>query len=524
MTLGKPFNLFVYGTLMNPSVFRAVLGKRFVTVAGDADGEETILARDAILSRYRKISPDNTYLYAVPDPNGWIRGYLIGPLPVECLENLRRYEGMNYSRRTVHVRTAYGTGKAFAFVGNLKKMAHAFGYEFHDPFKQEVLLRKKIESVLLEMEKERFGTSDPLTRRALAELHGSTIRDLVRKHFDAGGISDFAIRHSLTDATLRDFSRIAQDASAAALAGNYLNLVIRQVIFNEVEERIWQDFRYELDRIGMGGEFYERTLSCLAALRLLNEWDAQLRMIVASAMSELSFPDNSLVEFVRWAIVAADGLYSAAAARSHVMNISLHVGRRCVPMGAELEFSNIGHEVIKDPAAQKICDCVYDGFIYSLDFALDVLTWKLGGHIDDHHCKYSPLPRRGFFEAALGSLSIEAGISKPVTDDPWVLNELIHQVRLFFPITPHSLHISLQIRSRRRSASDRLLPLGLMKCLFAIAGDPVRLEGDGVRIVRLTTEEIIRSDVAPQMLFSEISHRHSAAGEDSVAMIGSMPG
>lgn len=38
----KPFNLFVYGTLTNPSVFRAVLGLRMVMMASDADGVHTV--------------------------------------------------------------------------------------------------------------------------------------------------------------------------------------------------------------------------------------------------------------------------------------------------------------------------------------------------------------------------------------------------------------------------------------------------------------------------------------------------
>ena len=37
MAQQKPFNLFTYGTLMNPSVFHAVLGKRLVRHTGRAD-------------------------------------------------------------------------------------------------------------------------------------------------------------------------------------------------------------------------------------------------------------------------------------------------------------------------------------------------------------------------------------------------------------------------------------------------------------------------------------------------------
>ena len=81
MQEAKPFNLFMYGTLMNPAVFRAVLGKRLVLRAGQAKDVDACYARRAVLTGYKKISPDSTYLYAMPDAQGRIRGYLVDDLP-----------------------------------------------------------------------------------------------------------------------------------------------------------------------------------------------------------------------------------------------------------------------------------------------------------------------------------------------------------------------------------------------------------------------------------------------------------
>ncbi len=525
----KPFNLFVYGTLTNPSVFRAVLGLRMVMMASDADGVHTVWARDAILNRYRKTSPDHTYLYAVPDLLGRIRGYLIGPLPARCLDALRNYEGRNYTRKTVRVQTSNGVEKAIAFVGNLKELEHSFGYAFRDPFKQEVLLREKIESALLETEQEQLHTTDEAWRRAVGELHGDTIRDLVRRHFEAGGISDYAIRHSLKDAPLRNFAHLAGDPQAAAVAPHYLALVIRQVVFNQIEDRIYQDFRYEFDHMAPGENFYERTLSCLAVLSLLNNAASLLDSLVTQCLNELRFPASRLVDFVHRAVLAADAIYDPAAAGREVQLIGSHMGRGFVPFGTELEFSNIGHAVIRDPTGRTVRDPQYDGFYYFHDFGLDVLTWRLGGHVDDHREKVSTRPRRGFFELALGSLSLEPNISKPVTDDPWVLNQLIHQARIFYPVAPHSVHLSLQIRSRRhrgpqtrytafggpRPNENRLLPMEVMKCLFSIAGDPIRQPDGTVRVQRLATDEIITAQDPPHMLFSQVSLRRSSDTEDA---------
>ena len=509
----KPFNLFVYGTLRDPWVFRAVVGLRLV-MHPQEPGDESVLAREAVLAGYKKISPDHTYLYAVPSRHGRIVGYLIGPLPGESLRTLRKYEGENYSRRRVTVTTATGSEQALVFVGNVKKLEHVFGYAFRDPFKQEVLLQQKIDKALLETERAHLHTDEAMTRQAVGELHGPKIRDLVRRHFEAGGISDYAIRHSLLDAPLRDYTEIIADNQARALAPNYLRLVVRQVIFNKIEKQIHRDFRYELDRMTTPGVYYERTISCLAALRIVNARPHLMDALVAECLADLRFEDSHLVDFVRWGISAADAIYDAKLAGRELQYIRTHLGRGYVPMGAELEFSDIGHDVIRDPESRAVCDARYDGFFYFREFGLDMLTWKLGGHIDDHHYKWSDRPRRGFFETALGNVSIEANLSKPVTDDPWLLNQFIHATRRFYPIGPHSVHISLQRRTRHRPVRDNVLPLPHMKCLFALGGDPARNEAGQLEITRLASDEILDTHRDVQMLFSEISRRRSSDGDE----------
>lgn len=525
----KPFNLFVYGTLMNPLVFRAVLGKRLVTMAGDADGGDSFLARDAVLDGYKKISPDSTYNYAVPEPHSRIRGYIIGPLPGSAMEQLRKFEGRNYSRRTLRVHSKKGYEQVIAFVGNLQRMEHSFGYPFRDPLKQEILLRQKIEAALLEAEREQLHTDESVARRALGELHGATIRDLVRRHFEAGGISDYAINRSIKSATPRDYSRVMSDPQATPFVPNYLRMVVRQVIFNQVEERIRQDFRYELDQMNTDRRCYERAISSLTALRMLNTSSALLDTLCADCLAEFGstgFPAGAadqpgkaglpkLIDYVHWAIVAADAVFEPTLARRELAEIRANTQGGFIPLGAELEFSNTGHDVIRDPHAERSRDAQYDGFLYFRDFALDVLTWKLGGHIDDHHEKASTRPRRGFFETALGSLSLEPNLSMPITVDPWQLNQFIHQTMRFYDIVPHSVHISLQLRSQHKPHSSRLLPLYAIKCLLAIAGDPGPDASGQIKIRRISAEEIVRVEPAPNLLFCEISKRHSAdLGED----------
>jgi hypothetical protein len=515
----RPFNLFTYGTLMSPEVFRAVTGLRLVKEDSEADGTERFCPRRATLHGYKKISPDRTYLYAVPEPQGRIRGYVVGPLPGERLADLLQYEGRNYSRRTVTVQTRGGPEQAIAFVGNIKQLQHAFGYDFHDHYKQEILLEEKIQAALLETEQQQLNRTERIARRAVAELHGATIRDLMRRHFEAGGISDYAIRHSLLDTPLPDYTRLVGEPEAAALAPNYLAMAIRQVIFNQFEDRLRRDFRYEMDQLSPGAGFYERAVSALGALLMVNGIEGPLDSLIADILADLTFRDSHLVDFVRRGVVLADELYDGQLARREIEYIQQHKAAGHIPMGAELEFSNIGHQVIRDPGGKSVQDSRYDGFLYFCDFGLDVLTWKLGGHLDDHHDKASAAPRRGFFEVALGNLSIRANISKPLTDDPWVLNQLIHGARRFYRIAPHSVHISLQLRKQQEPLQDRLLSMASMKCLFAFAGDPAIMPDGRVRIRRLTGEEIVSFDPEPHMMFSDISRRHSSETDEAFSSV-----
>jgi hypothetical protein len=293
-------------------------------------------------------------------------------------------------------------------------------------------------------------------------------------------------------------------------------MVMRQVIFNQFEERIRRDMRYELDHMGLSKRYYDRTISSLVALRMLNNSQGLLGMLAGDILTDLDFQADHLVDFVRWSIIAADAIYESAEARRELNFIRTHMGTGAISLGTELEFSNIGHEVIDDPGGQVMQDRQYDGFFYFPDFGLDVLTWKLGGHVDDHHTKLSQRQRRGFFEVAPGNLSLQANLSKPITDDPWLLNQFIHQTRRFFDIQPHSVHISMQLKSQQhKPVIDRLPDLAIFKCLFAIAGELHRRDSGEYRINRLATDEII--GCAPggaHMLFSEIRKRYSQASDE----------
>ena len=64
-----------------------------------------------------------------------------------------------------------------------------------------------------------------------------------------------------------------------------------------------------------------------------------------------------------------------------------------------------------------------------------------------------------------------------------------------------------------------MLQLGMMKCLFAIAGDPAKTQDGLMRVRRLQSNEIRADQSNPHLLFSEISLRHSSESDDSYPMV-----
>jgi hypothetical protein len=91
---------------------------------------------------------------------------------------------------------------------------------------------------------------------------------------------------------------------------------------------------------------------------------------------------------------------------------------------------------------------------------------------------------------------------------------MIQQTIRFYPVRPHSLHLSLQLSEDHRPGPDDALPLSAMKCLFAILGDPRPCVDGKVRITRLTGPEIVSRGPHPQMVFSSVSRRHSQGSGD----------
>ena len=90
-------NLFVYGSLRDRKIFQSVCGYSFTRKASKLDSA-ILFAEPALLSGYRRLSPDNVYYYAVSQPSARIDGMLIYDVPPAAMAEIDKYEGKRYER------------------------------------------------------------------------------------------------------------------------------------------------------------------------------------------------------------------------------------------------------------------------------------------------------------------------------------------------------------------------------------------------------------------------------------------
>jgi gamma-glutamylcyclotransferase (GGCT)/AIG2-like uncharacterized protein YtfP len=509
-------NLFVYGSLREPGIFKSVSGLGF-TIDRSWTDEETLLAEPALLPRYRRVTPDNVYFYAVPSSSSRIEGFVIYDVPAWAMAEIDKYEGKRYDRETVSVNTANGLVEVQAYLATHESMKKHFGDRFHVNLIHELWLRKRIEEFIKKRTRPGEETTDAdLERRAERELLATTERDLVISHYHSDAVSDYYLEHEL-DRPRPSIKHLLDEPNAKPSVENYLALVVKQVLLNQLDDKIQSQYRFELEHMRTSERYFKRSMSLLIALQMINAAAGAVEMIINEALETMPYQKYDLIDYVKYAVQAADSIFDLRVAHSHLEHIRANFQPGLTPLGVEIELSNLGPAAVEPQRSiQKKSDPIYDGFRYFHDFCLDVLSWKLGGYIDDHTGSTERTRRQGFLELAPGRLNIEGELSRPATADPWLLNQLIHEITNFYNIAPHSLHLSFQLR-KNQIGHQKVLPLGFVKCLLALGGGPQRKKTGKLWISRMGYDEITQHDYGEELVFARTSKRQWYLGEDEIA-------
>jgi len=515
MNEGK-VNLFVYGSLRDRRIFQSVSGFSFARKASKLD-QKTLFAEPALLPHYRRVSPDNVYYYAISARSSRIEGFVINDIPAPAMAEIDRYEGKRYERESVQVNTANGPIEAQAYLVTHDSMEKHFGDRFHVNLIHELWLRKRIEKFIKRRTRPGERTVDAESeRRADRELLATTERDLVMSHYRTDAVSDYYLEHEL-DRPRPSIKKLYEYPEARPFIKNYLTLAVRQVLLNQLEEQIQSRYRFELDRMRTSDRYFNRSVSVLAALQMINGNNRAVNLIVDECLKTMPYESNDLIDYVKYAVRASKSMFDTRVAGAKLARIRSNLQPGLVPLGIEIEMSNVGAAAVEPQRSiQKLVDPVYDGFKYFYDFHLDVLSWKLGGYIDDHSGSTDQARRRGFLELAPGRLNIAGELSRPATGDPWLLNQLIDGIVNFYDVRPHSLHLSLQLR-KNQIGNQKILPLGFVKCLLVLGGGTERKGTGRLWISRMGYDEIKQYEYGEELVFARTSKRRWYLGGDDIA-------
>jgi len=433
------------------------------------------------------------------------------------MAEIDRYEGNRYNRQTVKVNTANGLVEAQAYLASHESMRKHFGDRFHVNLIHELWLRKRIERFIRKRTRPGEQTADAeLERRAHRELLATTERDLVISHYRADAVSDYYLEHEL-DRPRPSIKHLYDDPQAQPFIENYLVLVIKQVLLNQLDERIQSRYRFELEHMRTSERYFKRSVSLLVALQMINTNSPTVDLVIEQCLETMPYDKYDLIDYVKYAVRAARSLFDARVVRAHLERIRSNFQPGLVPLGTEIELSNLGFAAVEPQrSVKKLFDPIYDGFRYFHDFGLDVLSWKLGGYIDDHTGATDQARRSGFLELAPGRLNIAGELSRAATADPWLLNQLIHEITTFYNVRPHSLHLSLQLR-RNQIGSQKILPLGFVKCLLVLGGGPEQRDTGRLWVSRMGYDEITQREYGEELVFARTSKRRWYLGEDEIA-------
>lgn len=499
-----PANLFVYGSLRNPATFRAITGWTFRSAdRGVRSGDEQALrSSPARLEGFELASPDDLYFYAVERAGAHLDGEVLFDVPADALAQLANYEGPHYTRRTATATTASGPVPVEVFTSPAGQLRATL--PVHSPgdrgrrLKAEFAFRARIDHHFAGEGEPPCGElrTQSIRVRAAREIRGATIHDLIRAHAAAPGLSEFFIRQALAGAP-PSFASLRGNPDVALFADSYAMLLVRQVVFNQFERRLFEEFRYELDRLRESDRCFEHALSGLAAMRMLLGLGGVLTAVAGDALSDLDYRKNEFGEFVEWAIQASDSLYDPSSAAEAVAWIAAHRTGGLLPLSMELDLSNLPHAKLGGAGGSGAFgfDPVYDSFRFFRGFALNVLMWKLGGRVRPIRGMNDPAGQRGLLSlvpGAVGRRSEEsADQPEPVTADPWVASQLISHILAFYDIQPHSLAVTIHLPRRLAPVRSAVLPEPIVRCLLALGGD-IGPDAEGrIRLRRMTQREIV---------------------------------
>lgn len=499
-----PISLFVYGTLKDERILRTLVGKTFKR-------------KQAVLKNYKKFAPRSGFPYILPATDHSVKGLLLMDVDKESLETIDKYEheGSYYFRRKIKVSLSNGKViDAYTYVGNVDSLSRIFGNKIHISIQKRVFhyLNEGIGSKVHHLLADSTGLklSDADKKLLLHEIFGPEIHHLTNQYYSEEYLSAYSVKSEVEVMGIPHLGSMRDDVSIRPFIPNYLRFMIKHTIVNVMETKIREQ---QMNYLYNPAPLWQFTLTMLAALRLYNLHKDEIEDVILRSFEIHRFDQKDYIRYMYEAIDLACLLCENyhEEIKFIAMDIYQKKGKGVLPLGVELEFSNLGEYATQFDA--NVHDNTFCNMKYFYNFDLLRRTWKFGGHVDDHTFRFQKEKTDGgFLEYAFGKNCFFKQYSEPVTNDPWILHQLVIECVKFSDLKPHSLHLNIQcdyeIDWKKKNDPEMLI------CMLLLAGDFV-FESDKVyRERRIGHKEII--DTQGKLHFF-LQNRHSPYEGDSPA-------
>lgn len=467
---GKTVDLFVYGTLMNDKYVELLLNRHVKSVP-------------ARLYHFMRMDPSWCFPFIVKHKGAVTRGRILQDITAEELKILDDFEdeGNMYYRRPVIARTGGFRQRCQTYVGNISVINSNIEAEmkFEDRF--SLYVEKKIDSIMEDVPTHKPG----LDRRVLHELMGSAVDSIIQSHFDGNYICGYIMIQALEEAAPPRLIETLKNKELLPYAGNYMRLACKHIVINQFVDKIRHEHP---ESLRVSQQYFQHGIAILLAFLLYNRRKESIDRLFKKMKLGAIVAGRGYRDYAKCAIDIADTEYDSLEMEELIDYINDNWRSTPTPLGAELEFSNLG---VKAVDAQPGDDPIYDGFEWFWDFDMYQRTWRVGGHVDSHRqISLGQKRHRGFLEYAFGRYQILGDLSRPLFDCPWAMSLLINEAVKFLDIAPHSLHISMELGGKHKHISDKPHEKNDLVCLLLLGGDLRRSKNHKLREWRIYNNEL----------------------------------
>ncbi len=493
MARPETFHLFVYGTLMSDHHVSLLINR-------------TPESESAILYNYMKVVPPGAFYFVVEQHGSMTHGRILKNLTRDEIAKIDSFEdeGKLYIRKNVIAVASGRKIRCMTYLGNVSALAKLFAEDIKFEDRYSKFIEKKIEGVISKIEPSRHK----IMRRVATELMGAEFDSIIESHFYGDYICNYIMIQAFEQVPKPpSLEELLANPDIAPYAGNYMELVCRHIVFNQIAEHARHQFP---EAVRVSRKYFRHGLSVLFAFMYFNRKKYIIKQLFREYELDRIIPGKRYRDYAAEAISLVDEIYRREEMQEIVSYVEQYWYSAPTPLGAELEFSFLGSRAVEASPGE---DKYFDGFYWFGDFDMYRRTWKLGGHVDSHR-DISRLQRtRGFFEYALGRYQIVGDLSRPLFDCPWGMSLLINEAVKFLEIPPHSLHISMELGGAHSQITDKPHVDEDLICLLLLGGD-IRPDRKGIlREHRIFNNEL-DTNAKGALNFSDRKYHFSRKTED----------